>query len=741
MSGFGNLLRHDVRCMRANVISLVVLFGIVVVPSFYAWFNIAGSWDPYGNTKNLAVAVASSDKGYASDLLPVRLNLGERVAADLCTSESIGYVSVSENKAREGVRSGAYYAALIIPEDFSERLLTGAVDGEPAEVVFLQNEKLNAIAEIVTNKAASAVKRDINASFARAVADVGTGALDELGNVLGDDELERFASNLNRALETSADALDRASADMRGADELLASTQGLLGSSSTGYQNLAAPANDAAEALVSTADGIRDAQDALGSAETSAGNAFSASAQAIGSVNDAIDQAFATAEGQASSIGDGLAKAQAACDEQIAALQDLADRLNGQDALTKRFEKHYEVGSIEYDRVHEVTLTIEGLADRVQQAIDELTELSGALQKTKGDLEQGTADAKDAQAELKQLADNAGKDLAELKDSFDGSVAPALEDLASMVEQASAQTRTIAGNLAGTLESADAAAADARDDLGAARTALADTADALDQKATDLRDLHDRLGSALEGHDIDQIRSILTAEPAEIGAFIAEPVKIDRTPIFPVENNGSAMAPFYSTLAIWIGGVVMAALLKAVPGADLRERLGTGETAAYLARLGLFAGIGLLQATLIWAGNVLFLGVQCAHPILAFLAGWVASFVFVNIIFSLTASFGDVGKAAAVVLMVVQVAGAGGTFPRQMLPSVFQAIYSWLPFVHAENAFRAAQFGIWNNDFWLELARLGAYVVPALVLGLVLRRPLIGLNEKVEEKLAATKVM
>ena len=110
--------------------------------------------------------------------------------------------------------------------------------------------------------------------------------------------------------------------------------------------------------------------------------------------------------------------------------------------------------------------------------------------------------------------------------------------------------------------------------------------------------------------------------------------------------------------------------------------------------------MGLAQATLICAGDLFYLGVQCAHPVLFFLTGWVASFVFVNIIYALTAAFGDVGKAIAVVLMVVQVAGSGGTFPPQMLPPVFQTLYRWLPFVHAENAFRAAQFGLWQGDFW-----------------------------------------
>ena len=171
------------------------------------------------------------------------------------------------------------------------------------------------------------------------------------------------------------------------------------------------------------------------------------------------------------------------------------------------------------------------------------------------------------------------------------------------------------------------------------------------------------------------------------------------------------------------------------------EETGCSHAQAYLGRLALFAGVGLLQSALICAGDLYFLGVQCANPVLFFLVGWLASFVFVNIIYALTASFGDVGKAIAVVLMVIQVAGSGGTFPKEMLPATFQALYPFLPFVHSENAMRAAMFGLYGNDYWICMGKLACFLIPALLLGLVLRRPIIRLNEWVEEKLESTKLM
>ena len=199
------------------------------------------------------------------------------------------------------------------------------------------------------------------------------------------------------------------------------------------------------------------------------------------------------------------------------------------------------------------------------------------------------------------------------------------------------------------------------------------------------------------------------------------------------------MTPFYTTLAIWIGGVVLAALVRA--HAVRRPRRSPRDRTVLLARAGLSrAARALLRGgrgrrpRSSPAATSRFSGVQCAHPALFVLACLASSVVYVNLIFSLTAAFGEVGKAAAVVLMVIQVAGSGGTFPPQMLPPAFQALYKWLPFVHSEGALRAAMFGLYGGDYWRELAVLLAYLVPALVLGLVVRRPVIRLGERLEHR-------
>lgn len=735
-------IRRDAQHVRSSVIALVVFVGIVAVPSFYAWFNIAGSWDPYGNTDNIRVAVANEDAGYTGELVPVTVNMGDRVVARLAESDSIGYVVTSEEDAVEGVRSGEYYAAVVVPEDFSRDMMTTfSASPTRAEVRFYQNEKENAIATIVTDKASASVEAQIDAGFAEAVSYVGTSALEELGRSLDDDTLTGLAARLDAAVGDSADALSGTADDVRSFSALLRSTQGLLGSGAGVADAALSPALDAGEALRETASGLADAGTAIDDAESSVAGALSSAGKGLDGVGAAIDDAFEVAGAQEGRIRDGLVAAKGAVDEQIALLQKLEAALDEEDGLTREFEQHLTVGSVEYDSVETVRVSIEGLGDRVAQAISELRELSDGLDGTVADLDADATDAADARRELEGLVADARDALGGADKLYDESVRGALGDLAGQVEDAAAQADKIHGDLATTLSGVSAAEKDAESGLEGARGSLDETADALDDAAARLQGLHERLRGALDSGDAEQVRAVLASGPEGLAEFVAAPVAVERTAVFGVENNGSAMTPFYTTLAIWIGGVVLAALVRATPSEAALAETGCSHAQAYVGRLALFCAVGVAQAALICGGDLFYLGVQCEHPWLMLLACCASSVVYVNVIFSLTAAFGDVGKAVAVVLMVVQVAGSGGTFPPQMLPAPFQAVYEWLPFVHSEAALRAAMFGIWDGDFWRELAILLAYLAPALLLGLVLRRPVIRLNEWFERRLERTRLM
>ena len=155
----------------------------------------------------------------------------------------------------------------------------------------------------------------------------------------------------------------------------------------------------------------------------------------------------------------------------------------------------------------------------------------------------------------------------------------------------------------------------------------------------------------------------------------------------------------------------------------------------------LFAVIAIAQSGLICLGDLFFLGIQCEHPILFMLAGIFTSIVFGNIVYTLASTFGDIGKAAAVIIMVVQVAGSGGTFPIEMMTHFFRITYPLMPFKHSMTAMREAIAGTYGATYWTALGYLAIFLVISLVVGIALHKPLKKANDMFVESLEKTKLM
>jgi len=265
--------------------------------------------------------------------------------------------------------------------------------------------------------------------------------------------------------------------------------------------------------------------------------------------------------------------------------------------------------------------------------------------------------------------------------------------------------------------------------------------DRIDEES-DVEFAAEKLDTAAQDGNVETLKNVLGSSPEVISSFVSAPVRMQTKALYPVENYGSAMAPFYSTLSIWVGGIILVAMMKVTASENLKRALAPLKPhQIYLGRYLLFLVLGLIQSGLICLGDLYFLGIQCEHPFLFLLAGWVSSVVYVNIIYTFTVSFGDVGKAICVVLLVMQVAGSGGTFPIEVAPEIFQKIYPFLPFTHSMTAMRECVAGFYQYTYWAELGIMCLFLLASLFLGLVLRKPVIRLNELFIEKLEDTKLM
>lgn len=730
------ILKRDLSRIRGSVIALIVAVGLVIVPTLYAWFNIAGSWDPYGNTGNLKVAVANSDNGYMSDLIPVRVNIGDTVVSALRENDQLDWRFVSESDAVEGVRSGEYYAAVVIPENFSSRMMTVfSSDAEHAEIVYYENQKANAIAPRVTDKAASTVRQQIDETFAKTISDVGLATTSSLLEFMDGDQIAAYAGNLSGTLASAITTLRDASGSVDEFAGLLQSSTGLLDSTSDLLAS-AGTANKDAEALVGDAKtGLSGMHDALDAAVAAINQSLKDSAGDYDAAAKAIDEAFGAADAHVSLTVTQLRDASADVAKRASDMRDVQDNILA-------LERDVEGSDLPEKLKAELVQQIDIVANTVGNVANQQELLAKHLSDAATSLEAGAADARaKAQAVKDGIAEAKGS-IGGVKDSYNATLKQQISDLSDAVADVARRGSDMADDLGATVTDLSRAASALSDDLGDAHAVLADASADLVSAADDLQRLKEGLDTAVTSGDLDRVRELIGSDPAALADALAAPVALDRQAVYHIKNYGSAMAPFYTTLSIWVAGIILAAMLKAnVDEADVKALGNPRLHELYLGRYAFFALLAFAQATLVCAGDLLFFGIQCEHPFQFMLVGWLAGFVFSNMIYTLTVSFGDIGKAIAVVLLVMQVAGSGGTFPIEMTADFFQAVYPFLPFTHAINAMHAAMAGAYGMEFWIELGTLALYLIPSLALGLVFRRPVIRANRWIIEKLEETKLM
>lgn len=730
------ILKRDLSRIRGSVVALIVAVGLVIVPTLYAWFNIAGSWDPYGNTGNLKVAVANSDDGYMSDLIPVRVNIGDTVVSALRENDQLDWRFVSESDAVEGVRSGEYYAAVVIPENFSSRMMTVfSSDAEHAEIVYYENQKANAIAPRVTDKAASTVRQQIDETFAKTISDVGLATTSSLLEFMDGDQIAAYAGNLSGTLAGAITTLRDASGSVDEFAGLLQSSTGLLDSTSDLLASAGA-ANEDAEALVGDAKtGLSGMHDALDAAVAAINQSLKDSAGDYDAAAKAIDEAFGAADAHVSLTVTQLRDASADVAKRASDMRDVQDNILA-------VERDVEGSNLPEKLKAELVQKIDIVANTVGNAANQQELLAKHLSDAAASLETGAADARaKAQAVKDGIAEAKGS-IGGVKDSYNATLKQQISDLSDAVADVARRGSDMADDLGATVTDLSHAASALSDDLAGAHEVLAGASADLVSAADDLQRLKEGLDTAVTSGDLDRVRELIGSDPAALADALAAPVALDRQAVYHIKNYGSAMAPFYTTLSIWVAGIVLAAMLKAnVDEADVKVLGNPRLHELYLGRYAFFALLAFAQATLVCAGDLLFFGIQCEHPFQFMLVGWLAGFVFSNMIYTLTVSFGDIGKAIAVVLLVMQVAGSGGTFPIEMTADFFQAVYPFLPFTHAINAMHAAMAGAYGMEFWIELGTLALYLIPSLALGLVFRRPVIRANRWIIEKLEETKLM
>lgn len=241
-----------------------------------------------------------------------------------------------------------------------------------------------------------------------------------------------------------------------------------------------------------------------------------------------------------------------------------------------------------------------------------------------------------------------------------------------------------------------------------------------------------------KNYDLQSIIKMLRNDADKDSSFIASPVKLKETSYYPIPNYGSASSPFYTALCLWVGALLLISLLRV----DVEVPAGIfSHYHRYFGRLLTFLSIGLMQALIVTLGNIFLLGVSIAEPLLHVLFSMFISVVFMTIVYTLVSLFNNVGKGIAIILLVLQISGAGGNFPIQVSPPFFQAIYPFLPFTYAVSLIRESVGGLYMPTVWIDMSVLAGFAILFITLGILLKKPLDKVVPKLSEKAKRSKLI
>ena len=683
------IFRRDMKRLLRNPAAILVLIGVSILPSLYAWFNIAANIDPYANTSGIKVAVANLDTDATHDDLTI--NAGSQIIDQLKENDQLGWTFVPKDAAIKGVKSGEYYAAIIIPQDFSESLLS-VLSGkiETPELEYYINEKLNAIAPKITSSGASTIQTQVNNTFSSVASETIAEILkDSVFNI--SDSVDSTNAEIN-------DLLTKANNNIKEYEQLLEKFSKDSSNTSKLIENAKDASTSLGDVATSGANALSSADSVMNTTRSSAGDFSSALSKSLSDGELLLGQA-------SSSASTGLTELATAAGKINTSVSDALGYANSVNELNADILK----------KMQELANKFPGtIGDQINAQISALQTQNQSNQELINSLQTGNNGIKDAidtttatQEQLTSLTKESINNLHTFRSTFDQNILPLLGQTLDTFS-------TLTGQVEGMLNGVPATSKQINDMLDQLESGLSNTTALLDSTKESLSAVSDKLSTiqtdlnALTGSATYQkLLSLEGIDAESISSFMSSPVEIKTETYYAVDNYGSSMTPFYSNLAIWVGGIVLIAIFKMEVDKDESMR-GYGQTTLYFGRWLLYMAVGLVQGFIVCLGDTLLPGVQCNHPAQFILTGMVCSFVYVNIIYALSLTFKHIGKALCVILVILQIPGSSGTYPIEMTPAFFQKLHL-------------------------------CYVPISLLIGLGLRPALSGLNHLFDKKLAETE--
>ncbi|WAW13987.1 YhgE/Pip domain-containing protein [Peptostreptococcus equinus] len=700
------IYRNDWKEIISNKILIIIVIGLTLIPSLYAWFNIEAFWDPYGNTKNLKVAIVNKDKG--ENFRDQNFQLGNRIVDNLKENENLKWEFVAEKYAEKKLKSGEYYAIITIPPDFTKNLLSLTQENvKKAEIDYKINEKTNAIAPKITDQGANKIKENISKML---VETVSKASITALGGV--STGIEKINPELDKMKET----LTQLKKEIDNADKLNSSNGELIKNGNKSIAN----SKKTLENISKLNQQAKDINNSINSSiNSAANNAKSNSGQLKIMLNNASD-GLNSANNVLSNIGDINTDSNTQLQDAISNMQTSIS--------TSRTNIEQIIAVLQNASVDSTALNQP--ISRLKEIDNKLIEYSKKLDKASNTLANDGKLNSNLINDLSAMNQDVINLTSNISNSYDSMIKQPLDSLSTTAKTAN----TNVGSLVDSVNNINPNIENMLDNAQNINNTMAST---LKINSNILANIKLQIDNSISliyriqnNQDLKQFNKVIKSNIYDRVDFLKNPVNVKETKLYPIKNYGSAMAPFYSVLSCWVGALILCAVLNTKARGHVYSPIDK-----YFGRLSLFLTLAVGQALIIGIGDIVLLGVTAKHVMLFIFTLVFCSIVFCLLIFSLAILFGTIGKGIAVFLLVIQIGGSGGTFPVQMTPTFFRTINKFIPFTYGINACREAIGGVYMPNLIKDYIALIIFAIIPVIFSMIFKGKLMKINSPITNKL------
>lgn len=706
------ILYKDCQEVMKNRLITIIVVALMIFPSLYAWFNIEAFWDPYGNTKNLSVAIVNQDKDY--EFKNQKLNFGNDIVKNLKENKSLDWNFVNSKTAMEGLETGRYYAILTIPKDFTKSLMSVTqVDVRKARIIYTTNEKTNAIAEKITDQGANKLQAKISNHLIQVISKTSLGAMGGISNMTDD---------ITPKLTEMKKSLQRLDAQLVNSKKLAENNKNMIGD----LDKSLASSKASLDAIKRTMNSAKKINDDIGSMATDATSGIQNSSVSLKSALRDVSRILESSVNLAqslNSIGDKGAQ------QAVISIGNIKDKI---DQAAIRVNNISQV----LNDINVVNSNV--LNNAVTRLNNEYRSLTDASSRLAGIIDQVNSTSSLTYSQVQDIVNivaDSNKGINDIISDFDDLVTRPLSRVNGNVSTITGDIRSMVdstGQLYPSVNNFINTASTLNGRVGSSITILESSIDILRGQVSDSIKMIDEIQN---NKDLKAFNNVIKSNILERADFIKNPVEIKEEKLYKMANYGSSMAPFYSVLAAWVGVIILSTILSTEPSKQYRS------IDRYLGRLLFFLILSLIQSIIISTGDLLLLGVTAKEPVLFILILMLCSIAFCILIFTLVSCFKTLGKGIAMFLLVIQIGGSGGTFPVQMTPTFFRTINSVIPFTYGINACREAIGGVYMQNLLGDIGALLLFAIIPLIFGIMFKEDINDLLEPLSEKFEKSFLM